>query len=169
MAARPRNIPTPGKNTNSQRYLNIDFTVEVQMPAHPKEPPKQVVAERISSFNRSEFAQLLGMEVTEASDGYARVVMDCRGKKNPHGVAHGGAICALADQAFGIAANCAGIDRVAVSVHIQYISPATGSLVAIGQRVADNGRYSTFRIMVYEGERIIAEFDGVAIQVSPPP
>ncbi len=139
------------------------------MPARPEHPIEQIVAERISAFNRSEFAQLLGMEITEASDGYARVVMDCCGKKNPHAVAHGGAICALADQAFGIAANCAGIDRVAVSVHIQYISPATGSLVAIGHRVADNGRYSTFRIIVFEGARTIAEFDGVAIQVNPAP
>jgi acyl-CoA thioesterase len=140
------------------------------MPApHPTDPAEQVIAERISAFNRSEFAQLLGMKITKAHDGYARVVMDCCGKKNPHDVAHGGAICALADQAFGIAANCAGIDRVAVSVHIQYISPATGSLVAIAHRVADNGRYSTFRIMIHQGERIIAEFDGVAMQVNPPP
>ena len=136
---------------------------------HRADPAEQVIAERISAFNRSEFAQLLGMKITKAHDGYARVVMDCCGKKNPHEVAHGGAICALADQAFGIAANCAGIDRVAVSVHIQYISPATGPLVATAHRVADNGRYSTFRIMIHQGERIIAEFDGVAIQVNPPP
>jgi acyl-CoA thioesterase len=137
--------------------------------AHPADPAEKVIAGRVAAFNRSEFAKLLDMKITDAKDGYARVVMDCCGKKNPHDVAHGGAICALADQAFGIAANCAGIDRVAVSVHIQYISPATGSLVAIARRVADNGRYSTFRIMIYEGERIIAEFDGVAIQVNPSP
>jgi len=123
---------------------------------------------RISSFNQSEFAQLLGMEITEAQDGYAKVVMDCTGKNNPRGVAHGGAIFALADQAFGIAANCGAAIRVAVSIHIQYISPATGALVAVAHRVADNGRYSTFRVMVYEKERIIAEFDGVAIQVNTP-
>ncbi|MCK9593055.1 MAG: PaaI family thioesterase [Methanoregula sp.] len=127
------------------------------------------MSDRISAFNLSEFAQLLGMKITEARDGYARVVMDCCGKKNPHNVAHGGAICALADQAFGIAANCAGVDRVAVSVHIQYISPATGPLVAIAHRIADNGRYSTFRIMIHQGDRIVAEFDGVAIQVNPSP
>ena len=136
---------------------------------HEIEPAGQVIASRIAAFNRSEFAQLLGMEITEAHDGYARVVMDCSGKKNPNDVAHGGAICALADQAFGIAANCAGIDRIAVSIHIQYISPATGSLVAVANRVADNGRYSTFRIMIHEGQRIIAMFDGVAIQVNPSP
>ncbi|MFA6226342.1 MAG: hotdog domain-containing protein [Methanoregula sp.] len=80
----------------------------------------------------------------------------------------GGVIFAIADQAFGIAANCGDIDRVAVSVHIQYIAPATGTLVAIAHRVADNEKYSTFRVMVYEGERIIAEFDGGALQISPP-
>ena len=120
----------------------------------------------ISAFNQSEFARLLGMQITEAHDGYARVVMDCTGKKNPRGVAHGGAIFALADQAFGIAANCGAATHVAVSIHIQYIAPATGSLVAIAHRVADNGNYSTFRVMVYEGERIIAEFDGLAIQLN---
>ena len=123
---------------------------------------------RISAFNQSEFARLLGMEITEAYDGYARVTMDGAGKNNSRGVVHGGAVFALADQAFGIAANCGAEVRVAVSIHIQYISPATGSLVAVAHRVADNGRYSTFRVIVYEGERIIAEFDGVAIHVNPP-
>ena len=125
--------------------------------------------ERITAFNHSEFARLLGMEITEAFDGYARVVMDCTGKNNPRGVAHGGAIFALADQAFGIAANCGAANCVAVSIHIQYITPASGSLVAVAHRVAENGRYSTFRVMVHEEERIIAEFDGVAIRIDTPP
>jgi acyl-CoA thioesterase len=123
----------------------------------------------ISDFNQSEFARLLGMEITEAHDGYARVIMDCKGKNNPRGVAHGGAVFALADQAFGIAANCGGgTPRVAVSIHIQYLAPATGSLIAIAHRVADNGNYSTFRVVVYEGKRIIATFEGVAILLDMP-
>jgi acyl-CoA thioesterase len=130
---------------------------------------KQNTTDRISAFNQSEFARLLGMHITAAYDGYARVVMDCNGKKNPNNVAHGGAIFALADQAFGIAANCAGINRVAVSIHIQYIAPATGALVAIARRVDDNGTHSVFRVLVNQEERIIAEFDGVAIQVPEPP
>jgi acyl-CoA thioesterase len=109
------------------------------------------------------------MEITEADDGYARVVMDSKGKNNPRGVAHGGAVFALADQAFGIAANCGGgPPRVAVSIHIQYLAPATGPLVAIARRVEDNGAYSTFQVMVYEGERVIATFDGVAILLGSP-
>ena len=128
-----------------------------------------IISERIAAFNESGFARLLGMKILQASDGFARVVMDSGPMTNPHGVVHGGAIFSLADQAFGIAANCAGIDRVAVSVHIQYIAPATGRLEATAERVADNGHYSQFRVMVFENNRIIAAFDGIALQVNPPP
>ncbi|NMB78295.1 MAG: PaaI family thioesterase, partial [Methanomicrobiales archaeon] len=78
-------------------------------------PDEEAIQEQIRIFNSSEFARLLGMEITEAREGYSRVMMDCTGKMNPGGVAHGGAIFSLADQAFGIAANCCGIHRVAVS------------------------------------------------------
>lgn len=131
--------------------------------AHTPDP--SAIAEQIRIFNASEFARLLGMEITEASEGYSRVTMDCAGKLNPGGVAHGGAIFSLADQAFGIAANCCGTHRVAVSVSIQYIAPAKGKLVAVARRVADNGTCDTYRIMVHEGDRPVAEFTGVAFRV----
>jgi acyl-CoA thioesterase len=131
----------------------------------PHSPNPSAIAEQIRIFNASEFARLLGMEILEASDGYSRVIMDCAGKLNPGGVAHGGAIFALADQAFGIAANCCGVHRVAVSVSIQYIAPAKGKLVAVARRVADNGTCDTYRVMVHEGERPVAEFTGVAFRV----
>lgn len=128
-------------------------------------PDPAVIAEQIRTFNSSEFARLLGMEILEASDGYSRVTMDCAGKLNPGSVAHGGAIFSLADQAFGIAANCCGIHRVAVSVSIQYLAPAQGMLVATARRVEDNGTTDTYRIMVHEGKRPVAEFTGVAFRV----
>jgi acyl-CoA thioesterase len=135
------------------------------MTSRPVAPDPKAVEEQIRIFNASEFARLLGMEILEASDGYSRVIMDCAGKLNPGGVAHGGAIFALADQAFGIAANCCGVHRVAVSVSIQYIAPAKGNLVAVARRVEDNGTTDTYRIMVHEGERPVAEFTGVAFRV----
>jgi len=128
----------------------------------------KIAQDSIAVFNECEFARLLGMIVTKAHDGYAEVVMDLTGKTNPDGIAHGGAIFALADHAFGIAANCGGKNRVAVSVHILYIAPATGSLLARAELVADNGKYSTYRIIVSEGPRLIAEFEGISLQVSPP-
>jgi acyl-CoA thioesterase len=132
----------------------------------PVSRPDSTVKMQIEAFDRSAFALLLGMQVIEARDGYARVIMPCLDKNNAHGVAHGGAIFSLADHAFCIAANCGGIDRVAVSVHIQYLVPATGDLVAVANRVAENGKYSTYRVMVYDGERTVAAFDGVALRVS---
>jgi acyl-CoA thioesterase len=129
---------------------------------HPEELTPD---ECIRVFNGSEFAQLLGMVITEAKDGYARVTMDCAGKMNPSGVAHGGAIFAIADHAFGIASNCCGVHRVAVSASMLYLVPATGSLVAVAERVDDNGLTATFRVMVYDGERPVAEFSGVAFRI----
>jgi acyl-CoA thioesterase len=128
-------------------------------------PNPSAIAEQIRIFIASEFARLLGMEITEASEGYSRVTMGCAGKMNPGGVAHGGAIFSLADQAFGIAANCCGVHRVAISVSIHYIAPAKGMLVAVARRVADNGNCDTYRIMVHEGDRPVAEFTGVAFRV----
>jgi acyl-CoA thioesterase len=134
-------------------------------PLIPGTVPDSTVMMQIEEFDTSTFALLLGMKIVEARDGYARVTMPCTDKNNAHGAAHGGAIFSLADHAFGIASNCDGIDRVAVSVHIQYLVPAKGDLVAVANRVAENGKYSTYRVMVYDGDRTVAAFDGVAIMV----
>jgi acyl-CoA thioesterase len=136
-----------------------------QLPA-PVSDPKRMVKMQIEEFDKSSFAVLLGMKIAEARDGYARVSMSCTDKMNAHGAAHGGAIFSLADHAFGIASNCDGIDRVAVSVHIQYLVPAKGDLVAVANKIAENGKYSTYRVIVYEGDRTVAAFDGVAIRVT---
>ena len=128
--------------------------------------PDVIVRERITAFDSSDFARLLGLVIIEARVGFARVIMRSSEKKNPHGVIHGGAIFSLADQAFGMAANAGTVQRVAVSVHIQYIAPASGDLEAVAELVAEHGRYSTYRVMVYEGDRTIAEFNGVAIRIS---
>jgi len=143
---------------------NSEYPIEFRDKGHT--PPPITVGERISAFDSSEFARLLHLEIVEARDGFARVIMPSSKKKNPNGVIHGGAIFSLADQAFGMAANAGTVQRVAVSVHIQYIAPASGDLEAVAELVAEQGRYSTYRVMVYEGEHAIAEFDGVAIRIS---
>ena len=131
---------------------------------HDKVPAPFTVEERIASFDSSEFAQLLGMKVLELREGYARVMMSSLQKKNPNGVVHGGAIFSLADHAFAIAANAARTDRVAGSIHIQFIAPAHGDLTALSEIVGERGRYSTYRTMVYEKDRAVAQCDGVAIR-----
>ena len=122
--------------------------------------------EIIEAFDRSECAVLLGMRVTGAWDHGVRVAMDTAGKNGPGGVAHGGAVFTLADQAFGIAANMGGTRQVALSANIQYISPATGMLEAVAERISENDMCSVYRISVTSAGKLVAVFEGVGIHVS---
>ncbi len=128
-----------------------------------KGPEEKMTGEqRILALGACPFARLLGMEILETWPGGARVVMDTTGKENFLGVAHGGAIFALADQAFAAAANRDGILQVAVSVHIHYLSPAKGRLEAIARLIAETDRTSHILVEVKSGERVVATFEGVA-------
>ncbi len=120
----------------------------------------------IEAFNSCEFAQLLGMTIAEVWDHGARVTMTAEGKAGPNGVAHGGAVFALADHAFGIAANMGEERQVALSATIQYISPAIGPLEAIAVRVSGNDLCSLYRVTVTAGDRLIAVFIGTGIKVT---
>jgi uncharacterized domain 1 len=120
----------------------------------------------VDDFDRSEFARLLRMVVIETWDGGARVAMDVSGKRNPLGNAHGGAIFALADHAFGIAANQEIFNEVAVSASIQYIAPAVERLEAVAEKVSENNLNSLYRVVVYEGSRIVAIFEGVGMKMA---
>lgn len=120
--------------------------------------------EKIALFNGCEFARILGMDIIEARPGFARVVMDGKGKANPNNFIHGGAIFTVADQAFAIAGNLDNIPRVAISASIMYISPATGPLEAVAERVGDDGQHSVYHVRVYEGKRLVATFEGVGIK-----
>jgi acyl-CoA thioesterase len=120
--------------------------------------------EIIGYFNSCEFAQLLGMNVTEVWDHGVRVTMIAEGKAGPNGVAHGGAVFSLADHAFGTAANMCGERQVALSATIQYISPAVGHLEAIAERISGNDLCSLYRVTVSAGGRLVAVFEGTGIK-----
>jgi acyl-CoA thioesterase len=137
------------------------------MPEDKVDPVKRDKSEKIAAFNRSEFARLLGMEIADAWDGGARVVMEVSGKTNFNGVAHGGAVFSLADQAFGIAANLSDTTRVAISAYITYLAPSKGRLEAVAELVSENGDISLYRVTVSDGERQVAIFDGVGIRAGP--
>ena len=142
-------------------------------PDGPDRAPKEAVPgrapgdhmtgeQRILALGACPYARLLGMEILEARPGFARVAMDTAGKENFLGVAHGGAVFSLADQAFAAAANRGEILQVAVSVHIHYLTPAKGRLEAVARLVAETGRTSHILVEVKSGERVVATFEGVA-------
>ena len=118
----------------------------------------------VGRFNRCEYARLLGMEVTDTWPGGARVRMEALGKRNSNGVIHGGAIFSLADHAFGLAANNGETRQVAVSASISNLSPARGTPEAVAEQVDDTADRSLFVVRVYEGERLVATFEGVGVK-----
>ncbi len=131
-----------------------------------KSPGIIINQEIIEAFNSCEFAQLLGMNVVEVSGRGVRVTMITEGKAGPNAVAHGGAVFALADHAFGIAANMGGERQVALSATIQYISPASGHLEAIAERISGNDLCSLYRVTVSACDRLVAIFLGTGIKVT---
>ena len=120
--------------------------------------------ERILALGACPYARLMGMEILEARAGFARVAMDTTGKENFLGVAHGGAVFSLADQAFAAAANRGESLQVAVSVHIHYLTPAKGMLEAVARLVAETDRTSHILVEVRSGGRVVATFEGVAFK-----
>ncbi|MCQ8894154.1 MAG: PaaI family thioesterase [Methanolinea sp.] len=119
----------------------------------------------VARFNGSEYARLLGMEILSAGPGHATVRMDTRGKRNSRGFIHGGAIFSLADQAFGIAANLGSDSEVALSARIWYLRPARGDLTAKAECFGRTGAYSCYRVRVYDGDELVAVFEGEGMKM----
>jgi len=129
----------------------------------------EIYAEAVHRSDTCEFARLLGMAVTAIEGGRVRVAMSTEGTKNAHGTVHGGAIFAIADHAFGIAANMDGVDEIAISANIRYFTvPAGETLEAVAYMVSETERTSVYTVDVYSGERLVASFEGVGFKIGGP-
>jgi acyl-CoA thioesterase len=116
----------------------------------------------VRAIRECEFARLCGMETLEISNGCVRVGMDVEGKRNGFGSPHGGAIFALADQAFGLAANLDGLAEVALCAQISFLAVARGGrLEAVARRVDETGSLSVYEVSVFDGDRFVALFRGI--------
>ena len=118
--------------------------------------------QRIQALGACPFARLMRMEIVETWAGGARVVMDTTGKENFLGVAHGGAIFALADQAFAAAANRDGIPPGSGLGPHPVLLPGKGRLEAVARLIAETDRTSLILVEVKSRERVVATFEGVA-------
>ncbi len=107
----------------------------------------------IKRMQEEPFAKLFGLHVTALSTGYARVEMDFRpDMENIFGLAHGGAIFALIDDAFQGASNSHGIMAVALNINVTYHrSPTSGAhLIAEAKEIAQTKRTASYHITVTE-------------------
>ncbi len=122
-------------------------------------------AERIERIASCEFAVGNGMRIEPSAADEVRVSMDLAGKLNGFGTGHGGAIFALADQAFALIVNRGPDPQVAMSASIKYIKPATGSLIAVARKVKEDERTSVCQVEVLQEGVKIAEFQGIGYKL----
>lgn len=103
---------------------------------------------------RDMFARHLGIEITEVARGYARAVMPLDAHhRNGVGMAHGGAIFAVADLAFAVACNTRGKVSVNLNTSISFLAPGKrGPLTAEAREISAARRVATYEIRITDGE-----------------
>jgi acyl-CoA thioesterase len=112
------------------------------------------------------FPGSLGIELIELKEGSAKLAMTVTESMiNFHGTAHGGAVFTLADTAFALSCNSHGTPAVALSVTIDYMSPANPGekLYADAVEVQRTKRTGNYHITVTSNDgRKIAFIRGIA-------
>lgn len=110
----------------------------------------------------------LGIELIAGGRGWAEIAMPIEARHlNFHGGCHGGAIFALADTAFGLAANSHGPVAVGIDAHITYQvgAEAGDRLVARATELSRGRRLAVYRVDVARGgadggEQLVSTFTG---------
>lgn len=107
--------------------------------------------------------KLLGMDVTEMSEGRAVVTMVVRDDMlNGHAIAHGGLIFTLADTAFAMACNDESSVTVSTGAEIFFFAPghAGDLLTATATLRSQRGRNGIYDVEVRNQAGLVAEFRG---------
>lgn len=97
------------------------------------------------------YAKKMGLKLVEVGEGYSLVEMKfTEDMENVFGMAHGGAIFSLIDEAFEVASNSHATVSVALSISVTYVSsPKKGeTLRAEGKEVSRSNRVATYSIQV---------------------
>jgi acyl-CoA thioesterase len=128
--------------------------------------PKEV-CERLQRMSDVPMALSMGMRTRSINeDGEVRVTMDAKDKLNAVGFAHGGAVFALADQAFGLASNLGKEPQVALCASINYLKPGKGMLEAVAMKTFETRRTSLYEVRVYDEGELIAVFQGTGYKLN---
>jgi acyl-CoA thioesterase len=99
------------------------------------------------------FAQKFGLKLIALDEGYSKVEMKFTPDMgNIFGMAHGGALFALIDEAFETASNSHGTMAVALNMNITYVSsPALGSrLTAEAKEFSRTNKTANYDIKVFD-------------------
>jgi acyl-CoA thioesterase len=128
--------------------------------------PKDV-RERLQRMSDVPMVLAMGMRTESVTeDGEVRVTMGAGDKLNAVGFAHGGAVFALADQAFGLASNLGKEPQVALCASINYLKPGKGALEAVAVKTFETRRTSLYEVRVYDEGELIAVFQGTGYKLN---
>jgi len=111
------------------------------------------------AVEKEPFAGLLNIRLVDVSEGYALCEMTYTDTMdNLHGMAHGGAIFSLIDEAFEVSSNSHGTVAVALNMNITYVRAAGKNKIlrAESHEVAKGKKTATYRIDVTDDEGLIA-------------
>jgi len=104
------------------------------------------------------FVQKFGIKLLDLDEGYSEVEMKFTpDMENILGMAHGGALFALIDEAFETASNSHGTVAVALNINVTYISPPSpGSrLIAEAREFSRTQRTANYEIKVHDDQKIL--------------
>ena len=110
------------------------------------------------------FSQWLGIEILECEIGRCKVAMTVKDEMlNSMGKAHGGISYALADTAFGFAANTHGKYAVSIETSINHIEALEKGDYLVAESVIEkvNTKLGFNIVEVKRGEELVALFKGV--------
>jgi acyl-CoA thioesterase len=118
------------------------------------------------------FAKKFGLKLIEVQEGYAEVEMIfTRDMENLFGMAHGGALFAMIDEAFEVASNSYGTMAVALNMNINYLaSPAKGSkLIAEAKEINKTKKTAVYDIVVTDDKNnLIAACQALVYRMAKP-
>jgi len=118
------------------------------------------------------FAKKFGLQLIEVQEGYAKVEMVFSSDlENMFGMAHGGALFALIDEAFEVASNSHGTMAVALNMNINYLaSPAKGAkLTAEAKEINKTKKTAAYDIVVTDDKNnLIAACQALVYRMEKP-
>ncbi len=116
---------------------------------------KQAIFKKVE---REPFAQKFGIRLIDLEEGYSKVEMKLNSDmENFFGMAHGGALFALIDEAFETASNSHGTVAVALNMNITYISPASpgSGLIAEAREISRTQRTAVYNIKLFDEQNLL--------------
>jgi acyl-CoA thioesterase len=104
-----------------------------------------------SRVEKEPFAQKFGIKLVDIGDGYSKVEMKFTpDMENMFGMAHGGALFALIDEAFETAGNSHGSLAVALNMNVTFVAPPqpASTLTAEAQEISLTRKTASYDIRV---------------------